>query len=42
MPELNTLWDIILGSYFIVILLSIVIGFMIAYFIVSDFWKGKL
>ena len=42
MPELSQLWDIIIGSYVIIILLSLFIGFMVAYLIVSDFWKGEL
>ena len=42
MPELSQLWDIIIGSYVIIILLSLFIGFMIAYLVVSDFWKGEL
>lgn len=43
MPELSQLWDIIIGSYFILIVLSsFAIGFMIAYLVVSDFWKGEL
>ena len=43
MSEVSSLWDIILGSYFIIIILSsFVIGFMVAYFIVSEFWKGEL
>ena len=42
MPELSQLWDIIIGSYIIIILLSLFIGFMIAYLVVSDFWKGEL
>ena len=38
----NTL-SIIIGSYFILIVLSsFAIGFMIAYLVVSDFWKGEL
>ena len=43
MSELNQLWDIIIGSYFILIVLSsFAIGFMVAYLVTSDFWKGQL
>ncbi len=35
MPELSHWWDIILGSYFILIVLSsAAIGFMIAFFVI--------